>query len=678
MRVIAVYQKAIRSNQRFSTVRIWRDTMFLKLLAATALLGAATLYAAPKSNVTPGARTLVLAHNAYPDHGKYSDRVDRAIASGTPFVIEEDLAWVDGHSLICHGAKNSTPGDPTLESYLMPKLKPIMEKALREGNKGNWPLVTLYLDIKNDPPEHLAYINQVLDRYNAWLSTAVKTDDLAKQSPLKAGPLMVLVEDKTNDIKQRFFYDDVPVGGNIRVFGSYTKLIENPDHLPKQQFIDSLSAVPIDTVTRQRADNYHRWWGVDWAYVEKGGEEHHGEWQGSQEDRLRNIVEYGHNLGYLMGVYCLDGFTAAENQGWEDEYNFGSLETAKVRWQAARAQGVDFISTDQYEALADVLRHPLPVSTKSTPENLPTASLISKPGPSLKVAESELSAQPTVVIYGDQRFTDPANTKVTNPTVRRALVEQIAKRRPDAVLMNGDVPYSGDVVNDYDVFRSETTVWRDEKLHIYPALGNHEFHGDPQQALDHWWSAFPELHGRRWYSVELGRSIYTISLDSDTSLLPGSVQQRWLDDQLKHLPASTRFVFLSLHHPPVADFQTRTNVSHNPRPNEIALRDYLTAIAPTLKARIIVSAGHIHNYERFERQGVVYFISGGGAASPVPVDRASDDRYQDSRFPNYHYVEFSLVDGALHGKMYRVVDANATPITYEVSDTFVLTPPTAK
>ena len=49
---------------------------------------------------------------------------------------------------------------------------------MKEGNKGNWPLVTLYLDIKNDPPEHLEAISTMLDKYNSWLTTAVKTADI--------------------------------------------------------------------------------------------------------------------------------------------------------------------------------------------------------------------------------------------------------------------------------------------------------------------------------------------------------------------------------------------------------------------------------------------------------------------------------------------------------------------
>ena len=304
------------------------------------------------------------------------------------------------------------------------------------------------------------------------------------------------------------------------------------------------------------------------------------------------------------------------------------------------------------------------------PEDLPTTSLISQPGPSFRVPRAEVGEHAKIIVFGDQRFTDPNNTKVTNPKVRRLLVQRIAEEHPDAILMNGDVPYSGDVVNDYAVFKTETEIWRNEHLRVYPALGNHEFHGDPQEALEHWWNAFPQMRNRRWYSVELGSAVYTIALDSDTSLLKGSPQLNWLNEQLTHLPATTRFVFISLHHPPVADFQIRINVSHNPRPNEIELRNDLEALAPQIKAKIIVSAGHIHNYERFERNGVTFLVSGGGAASPVEVERASDDLYQNREFPNYHFVEFELHGDKLEGKMYRLADANAETPTWELKDAF--------
>ncbi len=67
-------------------------------------------------------------------------------------------------------------------------------------------------------------------------------------------------------------------------------------------------------------------------------------------------------------------------------------------------------------------------------------------------------------------------------------------------------------------------------------------------------------------------------------------------EQIEALPGSIDFVIVSLHHPPVADVQTHIEVDHNPRPNEIALRDYLSKAARKSHARFLVSTGHIHNY----------------------------------------------------------------------------------
>src|ERR1700721_4345238 len=119
-----------------------------QLITVAAAAGLILTAAGAANSFGPGSRVVILSHNAYPDHGKYADRPARAIAAGLPFATEQDLAWIDGKSLEIHGAKNSSGDDPTLETYFFPKVKPIMEKALKEGNKGNWPLVTLYMDIK--------------------------------------------------------------------------------------------------------------------------------------------------------------------------------------------------------------------------------------------------------------------------------------------------------------------------------------------------------------------------------------------------------------------------------------------------------------------------------------------------------------------------------------------------
>jgi hypothetical protein len=306
-------------------------------------------------------------------------------------------------------------------------------------------------------------------------------------------------------------------------------------------------------------------------------------------------------------------------------------------------------------------------STRSIAEPTPVVTAVHA-GATFQVEDRDLHRPLTIIAYGDMRFTDPNNVTATNPIVRQALVVRVAEENPDAVLLNGDVPWHGGDAADYSIFRAETKAWRDAHLRIYPALGNHEFaECDPQQCLRNWWQAFPELQGNRWYSVKLGTQVHAFALDSNASLLAGSEQARWLEAGIKSLPLSVRFVLITMHHPPVADIQKKLFVDHNPRQNEIALSKLLEANSKS-RARFVVVAGHIHNYERFEQNGVVYLVSGGGGAVPYPVERTSGDAYQDPSFPNYHYLKFVLAGETLKGTMYRLADPGT--FAWEVKDTF--------
>jgi hypothetical protein len=323
------------------------------------ILTAVLAFAAGKTSpFSPGARTIVLAHNAYPDEGKFGDRLDRVISAGVPFAVEEDLIWVEGKSLLIHNAKEAGPDSPTLESYFFPKVKPIMEKAVKDGNKGNWPLITLYLDIKNDPVEHLEAISKVLDKYDGWLTKAVKTADITKQSPLEYGPMLVILEDKQNDIKQEFFYDRVPVGGKIRAFGSIVKFDDNPNKLSREkrdERFSGLTKIEPEQLVTKRADNWRRWFGTDWHFVEVCGPTHGNDWNAATEARIKKFVDLGHRMGYLVSFYETNGFTDDQNQGWTPEYNFGSKDAARVRWNALIKAHADYIATDQYEDVAQTI-----------------------------------------------------------------------------------------------------------------------------------------------------------------------------------------------------------------------------------------------------------------------------------------------------------------------------------
>ena len=291
--------------------------------------------------------------------------------------------------------------------------------------------------------------------------------------------------------------------------------------------------------------------------------------------------------------------------------------------------------------------------------------------PTFTVPAAALPEPLVMVAYGDMRFTDPQETQATAPRVRTALIARVAAEKPAAVFLNGDIPWHG-VAADYAVYAAESRPWREAGLRIYPALGNHEFSGCSEaQCLALWWEAFPQLQRLRWYSVGLGNRVLAIALDSDASLLPGSEQRSWLEAQLGGMSHRVRFVVIFLHHPPVADLQDGELANHNPRPNEVALADYLATVARHSPARFLVSAGHTHNYERFLQDGVVYLVSGGGGAHPYPVVRGGSDLYQGTDFPNYHYVRLELAGRRVRATMIRLDDYDApAPATWQSRDAF--------
>jgi hypothetical protein len=329
-----------------------------------------------------------------------------------------------------------------------------------------------------------------------------------------------------------------------------------------------------------------------------------------------------------------------------------------------------------------------------------------------KLPPEELSGAPTFVVdakslpktlkiiaYGDVRFTDSGERVQSHPIARKALVAKIAEEHPDALLVTGDLPFRGSHSEDWTVVHRETQPWRDAKLRVYPTLGNHELRGGVKVGLQNWWAEFPDLKNRRWYSVRFG-NCYIITLDSDTSLNPGSAQDQWLTAQMTHLPVSTDFVFLLMHHPSYTDSEDLSGHSAAMQEKKLARRlEAMTApsatsalpsagppagsaespstTTPRAGPRLIEIAGHVHNYERFTHGGVTYLVSGGGGASPYLFHRSPDDLYQGGREPTYHYITFTVSGTQLKGVMTKLMNpdsANSQP-KWEDKDSFELTAP---
>jgi hypothetical protein len=328
------------------------------LLTIVCLLSCATASVA-QSPYVPGSRIVMHADNAFPYDGQFANRLDRVLSAALPVMVEQDLFWYTDEatgkskSVIAHGAKYASPRDPTLENYFLAKIRPVMEKALQEGNSGNWPLVTLYLDFKSDIPEHIEDVAKTLEKYDTWLTSSIKPAGESVQAPLDLKPLMVLALD-SSDAKKKVFYDRIPVDGKIRIFGSVPKPRVDPA-LSKEENGNRLADIDPEKFLIQRASTYRRWWFIDWHFIEKGGQVNGGPWTRRDEERLRKFVSHGHRMGYFMSTYCLNGYSEG-NEALDKTYNFGTPDGGRERWRASIRAGFDFVQTDQYEELSELIR----------------------------------------------------------------------------------------------------------------------------------------------------------------------------------------------------------------------------------------------------------------------------------------------------------------------------------
>jgi len=281
-----------------------------------------------------------------------------------------------------------------------------------------------------------------------------------------------------------------------------------------------------------------------------------------------------------------------------------------------------------------------------------------------------------IVVYGDSRFHDPKDTEAANPAARQALVQAIAQANPSFVSFGGDIVYNGNDVDDWRVWDSETAVWREKKIPVYPALGNHDLHGNEKVALGNYFQRFPDLKNSRYYSVRAGNALMLV-LDSALDETSGS-QGQWLTQMLDHIPADVDFVLIVLHHPPYTSSSDMKMFGggHSARSHEQDLAKSLEARQRNLRARIVVFSGHVHNYERHEHGGITYFVTGGAGAHAYPIERAKDDPFQ-SKEVNYHYLMVDIDRGRLKVTMHRL-DLTSGKAVWTEPDSVEISTPAAK
>ncbi len=99
-----------------------------------------------------------------------------------------------------------------------------------------------------------------------------------------------------------------------------------------------------------------------------------------------------------------------------------------------------------------------------------------------------------------------------------------------------------------------------------------------------------------------------------------------------------------LHHPPYTNSRVTSDTLHVQR----------HMVAPFQEARktLAMLSGHVHSYERFERGGKVFLVTGGGGGPRVNLAEGARRRHSDDAFAgpplrSFHYLNFTLGDAGL-------------------------------
>ena len=258
-----------------------------------------------------------------------------------------------------------------------------------------------------------------------------------------------------------------------------------------------------------------------------------------------------------------------------------------------------------------------------SPAPPPPAPLAAPPDPPQPPAPPPPEVR-TLVAAGDIACRPELHETAT--ACRHARTATLARQlAPDAVASLGDNQYEhGELANFQAAFEP---TWGRFKSIIHPAVGNHEYEGDPERDdASGYYTYFGAAAGEptkgyyRWalgewtvFVLNSGAINYTRAtglrpeLDDDcwpVSCMAGSEQEQWLRQELATVPAD-RCVLAYWHHP---RFSSGFGGQHQPHPETEPLFDALRDHGPA-----VVLSAHSHNYERFPPvDGVTQFVVGTG------------------------------------------------------------------
>jgi hypothetical protein len=232
----------------------------------------------------------------------------------------------------------------------------------------------------------------------------------------------------------------------------------------------------------------------------------------------------------------------------------------------------------------------------------------------------------TFLVYGDTREGGDVEVKIA---------QKMLAEGADFAVHTGDMVRIGaDEDSWMRFFANEAPLLA--SLAMFPAVGNHELYKDDN--AEHFRRFFVNGRERRWYRFRWGR-VEMVALDGNGSF---EEQARWLDEGVRKAEADgIQHVFVYLHQPP---FSTGGHCGA-----ALMERDWIDLFEhhPIVRA---VFGGHDHCYERLERNGVRYFVTGGGGTRTYPEATACPSYDYAARklyVSNYHYIRVKIAGDAV-------------------------------
>lgn len=218
-------------------------------------------------------------------------------------------------------------------------------------------------------------------------------------------------------------------------------------------------------------------------------------------------------------------------------------------------------------------------------------------------------------------------------------IKDLAKVLPlTAFVTTGDNFYSDDIE---DIWLAPYGWLEGTDTELLASWGNHDIESESRQRLVTEYLGAPG----RAYSVSFG-SVLLIVLDSND--VGNESQRRWLVSELEGSGGLSIVVF---HHPAFSCGYHGTT--------EVVVESWVPLFEE--HGVDLVLNGHDHDYQRFEREGVTYVVTGGGGRALRPLRQCPTGTPEPlvSTDQHHHYVVLTLSADGISG---RTVAADGTEI----------------